>query len=120
MQEQYPYQYGSCLNICLPKPLLRKRNRLSILSYCIRKRNESEAVEQGTSSNRVMDKEKGLLDLQAFKTKTQLKRSTETRLALGLTAVLGNVKEFKYDHFERRAQSLAKLGIRRLRALSAV
>ena len=33
-------------------------------------------------------------------------------LALVLTAVLGNVKEFRYGHFERRAERLAKLGIR--------
>ncbi len=33
-------------------------------------------------------------------------------LALGLTAVLGNVKGFRYGHFERRAEWLAKLGIR--------
>ena len=37
---------------------------------------------------------------------------TDYDLALGLTTVLGNVKEFRYGHFERRAEWLAKSGIR--------
>ena len=33
-------------------------------------------------------------------------------LALGLAAVLGDVKDFGHSHFERRAEQLAKAGIR--------